>query len=337
MQDLPEPGFPVFDQMIEEGTPNLSEEKAGKDSDPFRPGRPRGPVLTPGVVAPKKRDLQESLIRLSYPARLDMPTRLYLMRKISRLPTYLEDISTEQANVLVNYLLARKSDEEYSKVIPEVSKLARWNQFLLALADTLGERDVEANSNNQKVFAAALGKSVTIGNDVPNWQESVRRRLMHKVATRNAVRRRIAASSPAKKINNAADSLIDLYATRAKLLGATPSQYNNLSSPGEALKLLVSRSADRAKGSSKLVADLPHRLTVVDYLGDNDLRRTVLLQRLWLELAVAEVSRTQPAGAAKAKAVIDGLRNQDEQRASVVQQLYDGERAILETWMLLAP
>lgn len=338
-----DPGFPVFDQLIEEGAPDISAGKSRDDASPFRADRGERVVRNLGVIETKKQKLREYIAQLRYPARMNSAQRLTRLRQIAQLTHYLEDISTEQANILVFYLLVPKSnnasenDEEYSKATLEVPDLARWNRFLLALADNVAEHDVKANNNNQKVISAALGKAVEIGPDVPHWQEYVQRRLMQKVAARAAVRRRIAASSPAKKINNAADALLDLYATRARLLGATSAECNSLTSPSDALKLLVSRTAANFKSSSKLLAQLPHRLTVVDFLADNDLRRTVLLQRLWIELAAAEVAQKYPASATNAAAIVDELRVRGEQRASAVQQLYDGERAILDVWMLLAP
>ena len=82
---------------------------------------------------------------------------------------------------------------------------------------------------------------------------------------------------------------------------------------------------------------LPHELTTIDYLSDNDLQRTVLLQRVRLELLAKEIARLRNDKKNEANNLVAQLRQKNQQAEDVLAQLRDGERAQLQMWMLLAP
>ena len=94
--------------------------------------------------------------------------------------------------------------------------------------------------------------------------------------------------------------LHELYVVQAQLLQVPTESYAAPPSPAAVLAAMVQHVAsqlDAAKlnpPEQLLLANLPNQLQAIDFLAENDLQRTVLLQRLWLRLLSAQPVAADP-------------------------------------------
>lgn len=328
-----EPGFPLFDQMLADGPP------ARTDADESRSAFSTPARIPMNASAAKLDELAERIDRLKNFESKNLATRTTDVRGLARLTEHLADIEPQQATVIARYLLTPMDDYEREKVFEAVAPLSHWRHVLLALGDQLPQSPLSRHQA-QQVLSTVLGRRVEV-EERNGWQLALQEQLQRLVLDDL---KRAPAESPTpvrgQIYDNAAVALQKLYVMRARLLGVPPSQYNAVQSPADAQQLVVMRTVERLgvdAGDAPLLEDLSHRLAVIDYLGTNDVRRTVLLQRLGLELLALQLQRRRTDRGSQVQAVVDELIQRDAAADDLLLQLRDGELAILKMWMLHAP
>jgi hypothetical protein len=139
----------------------------------------------------------------------------------------------------------------------------------------------------------------------------------------------------------AADALREMYVAEARTAGVPSATYQAAATPSAALRILVEGATARMAATklraadTELVAGMKHQLAAADYLAENDVRRTVLYQRLWLRLVVAAAARERPEMAVDVDRIVSELAEADSRAASAAVQLRDGELARLKVWGLV--
>ena len=90
------------------------------------------------------------------------------------------------------------------------------------------------------------------------------------------------------------------------------------------------------KGDDQFVANLPHEQKALRFLAGDNLRYTVGLQRLLIELSARRSTTQRPQRALAARQIAaEGLGNSTA--TNVLVQLREQEAALLKLWMLYAP
>jgi hypothetical protein len=141
-----------------------------------------------------------------------------------------------------------------------------------------------------------------------------------------------------KAYDDLREALRELYSIQARLLGVPPDKYAAAEIPSQLLRLIAEQyqmdisSWPSAASNGSAPAKLPQEFDAIDYVGENDLQRTVLLQRLWLQVLASGLGKAKKKQASE---LIAGLRQADRMATDVFAQLRDGERALLQTWLLL--
>ncbi len=334
-----EPGFAIFDKLLEEGPPGTKKADGTDpvvstvDTSSSEP-TPRQLDDVEQYVEPLERyetklDTQKSFERLSY------------IRGLRNLAEDVPDISPQQAETIARYLVGPKEFDEHTKLMEYIQPMSKWNRMVLALADAILTR-VNDRAPAEALLSAFLGRELEL--DDARWQLSVYEQLLHIVHDRIADRTVTSdKSDPHQGYLEAASALHELHKIRAEVLGIAPGALSATQSSSEVLRLLVDRDGARMSGGStkspdgKFLAQLPHQLRTVEYLATNDLRRTVLLQRIRSRLLSIEIKRRQPNRAKEASQLIDDLASSDANAPDVIQQLAQGEATALKMWLLFAP
>ena len=83
----------------------------------------------------------------------------------------------------------------------------------------------------------------------------------------------------------------------------------------------------------RFVLALPHRLRAAAAVSADELQAIVLLQRIYLRLLAIELGLEAPRVADRWATLESELARQDRRSRFVMQQLRDGERAMLQLWI----
>jgi hypothetical protein len=269
-------------------------------------------------------------------------TRLASLKRLAEEADGLADLTPEQGAAVARYLLVPKAREEYDEMRYQVSRVGRWNAVRLGLADELAGTRLGTSALQQErileVVSEVLGREVALAENEA-WrrtQESLSRTLLREVYHSLA-----SADGPAQEGEPSAE-MQELYAMQARLLGVPPDDYAGAATPAAVLELMIAHYAKRLD-QARLRADdkkrldrLPHDLAVAEYLGENDLARTVLLQRIWARLLAAGAIAQNPGRTAVVEQILRKLDESDRDAQDVLLQLRDGERTLVELWMALS-
>jgi hypothetical protein len=325
-----ETGYAVFDELLAAGPPVLAAAAAQASTGPQEFSRP-------GVSSSMYRNVLVNIDQLSDTRNRRRESAPLYLRYLATVANQLPNLPREPAERLARYLMAGKSDGEHQAVLQYAHAVTRWPNVRLALADEV----MQSSANRDRVvelMSKVLDRAVEIEED-GKWQQELRDHLLLEV-----IRASGAATSPtdgAERIyDDLADMLRDAYATRARLLGVPADRYSAASTTAELLRLIIENDAASAtrqnQGSSGLspaLRDLPEKMVAIDYVSENDLQRTVLLQRMWLDLLVARLAQSGELPADQARRLLDELSEADRQAVDVIQQLADAERIHTRIWL----
>lgn len=335
-----EAGFALFDAGMTE--PPELQRPAGSDAG--RSSRPTTPApLRPGIrtLSPReRRELERWSTMLGGYARLQPSQRVTALRGLALLADAAHDLSPEHAEPVAKYLLAEKTDEEHAAVVEIVIPIRRWNRLRLAVADLAPQSKLTAPQQQQ--LAVAL-----LGRDLP--AESATGENLPALLVDSALDDLSAAATgagtagpddPNLIFDSAAELLAESYRQRARLFSVGAAEYQAVESPAQVLELSLKPLAESLLGSSDdsaFLANLPHLHKAAKFVAGDDLRQTVVLQRLVIELSARRVIRQRPQQAAAARQLetesLAALTASDH----VLAQLRDQEATLLKLWMLYAP
>jgi hypothetical protein len=242
---------------------------------------------------------------------------------------------------IAEYLLLAKPVDEHTQIVPYVKDLAKWRSVRVGLADALESPPVRKPRNElvRDVLSAALGREVVISED-EDWRPRMRRALLMSVVDQLAAEAAPSAGTSAL-YDRGSNLLHDYYTIQARLVGVLPAKYMSTDMPSAVLKLVIDESAAKLSGRVKRPADreyldeLPHHLTIAEYIGVDDIRYTLMLERIWLRLLAARVVAEQPDRAEKADELVAQLSARDAKEEHILTQMRDGHETILEMWLLM--
>ena len=141
-------------------------------------------------------------------------------------------------------------------------------------------------------------------------------------------------------LDTAADLLAESYRQRARNFSVSGPEFQVASSPAQCLELSLRPLAESLRGSAEdgaYLANLGHVHKAAAFLAGDDLRQTVALQRLCIELSARRVIRNRPQHAAAARQIETESLAAISKSDNILVQLHDQEQALLKLWMLYAP
>ncbi|QDU94897.1 hypothetical protein [Lignipirellula cremea] len=332
-----EPGYPLFDELLakEPLTLNSSPATAAAEPEDFRPTVSRS--TNPAAQAAAEEDLQEQLDILKFFGSHHFSKRISAMMGISRVAPKIQELRPEQAAIIANYLLTddKKSTGEFDNVATPVSQIRQWRQLRMAIAD-----NVIRASQTDKVLQTIVNTLLRSSSDFEpgragrlKMREMLLRSVLEELSNE---RPDVAVAGNAAVYDAAGAEMLEQYRSRAQLLGASPTDYRSLQTMSQALRLLISLTASKAQpqqaGDKAFVASLAQQLQAVDYVAaGNELRRAVMLQRIWLRLLALQPTALESD---KSRTIIDKVVGRDVAATNLLHQLKDGETSILQMYML---
>lgn len=335
-------GGPVFDELLtrEPAKVALAEGPAPPSLGPRPdPSRLLGPVsrLDPA----EKHRLDQKILAIARYRTLPASERKIVLRYLAATADRVADIAPEQGLVVARYLLGGyKAPREDEEIIDIARPLLRWKAVKLGIADELADTKMTLD-NVERLLHAALNREVRVTDD-PQWREKWRLALLTSVRDELEMSgSMIVTPEETKLYDRGADALRDMYIAEARTAGVPSATYQAAATPSAALRILVEGAAARMagvklrSGDAELVAGMKHQLAAADYMAENDVRRTVLYQRLWLRLVSAAAAREKPELASDVDRIASELGEQDGKAKSAIEQLRDGELARLRVWALV--
>ncbi|MCH7728854.1 MAG: hypothetical protein IH991_20565, partial [Planctomycetes bacterium] len=225
-----DPGFALFDQLVEVGPPNQS----GGENDTTESDR-SGPRGFPDAA--KMDELVERVGRLKRFYNQKLPQRTTDLRGIAKLTDFIDDVNAEQGIAIATYLLTKKTEQyEHERIVEAVYPLSRWPHVLIALADQLPKATLP-KPQVQELLAVLLAREDLRLADDASWRQSTGNMLLQQ-AVLDLTDRHGVLADPAKRFDNAEANLLTLYQTRGALLDAAT---HTAETPSQMLGALVRR------------------------------------------------------------------------------------------------
>jgi hypothetical protein len=324
-----EVGYATFDELQERGPTRLSDvsfNPATPGSDSQR--RPRFPR---SVVNSIVTNIQE----LNSPRNRQRSFAPVYLSNLAQVASEIPALPREAAEGLARYLLSPKNDRDHQAVLQHVEALTRWHNVRLGLADGVLETRL-SKERIVEVFSEVLGRQLVLNGGQP-WRERLRELVIRDVIAE------LEATAPredgADRIyDDLREALRELYSTRARLLGVSADEYASASTPSEVLQQLIATYAANLNSTAASdTAAWSEQLVAIDYAAEDDIQRTVLLQRLWLQVLASGLIQQGTVEAGQAGHLLAELDDRDRQPGDVVGQLYAGEKTQLEMLLLTKP
>jgi hypothetical protein len=318
-----EGGNPIFDELLlPKPTTQPTERDGSAEEDSSAPARAR-------PLSNREKQQVEQMIATLRAFHEHTPiARVGSLRALVQLAPAVPDLTYEQASAMARFLLAEKSDPEQQNIQGLIHHFKAWKQLRLALADQVEGTSLPMAQARELVNELLDGTTLA-GSD------SLRRTLL--LSVQRDLGSGTSASSDAWSVQLAAERLAESYRTRAGLAGVSSAELVPAESPGQVLELLVQALA-KTGGEKETIphgqAGIAEQLEAARFLGTNDLRKTVLLQRLLLRVAVERIVALRPRQAESATLVLSSLETADAHAESLLVQLYHGEAATLKLGML---
>jgi hypothetical protein len=331
-----EAGTAAFDALLEQGdfrlvAPTLEEE----DEDEA------GPVELTARQERYERQARE-FARYFSNSRSRSTQRIVMLRNLSALASHFPELPMQSAIQLAAYLLSAKSDEEHQQLLELVPAVARWKNVRLALADAVLETGLQ-QERAQRIVYQAMRNANLLQEVTGDWKRDAYEALLRDVL--DQLPNPAPDSGPSLTLyDDACEYLRDFYQVQAHLSGVPVEAYAGASSPSQLLRLMIETTAAQRNATAgndpaqAWLRTLPHRLIACEHAAaENDLLRTLVLQRTWIRMVAFDLSRRMPQKAAAIDEYVAALQPLDRNADSVIQQLAEGERTLLQMWLLAAP
>jgi len=324
-------GYATFDELLKEEPGTVTKPEGGDEP----PDEPTEPALPTG--SDPRRTRMYGYIDDLNDRGSNSSQRQNAYRGVASLSSRFPWIDPEQGTKLARYLLSHKPADEHEAVMRLIDAVTKWRSVRLGLADELAGARLRKDKV-QELMSAALNRSVEF-DDGNAWKEQMRTALLRQVLTRLPSGGK--SSGGLSLYDQSGETLHRRLTTQAKLLGIAPARYRPAATPSQLLPLLIEQYAGRLSAAARrktdrdYLAKLPHELAVAEYLGTDDLRRTMLYSRIYLRLLAAGVAAQHPDRAAEADQLVAELNQSDAEAKHILTQLREGEEKILQMYLVM--
>jgi len=319
-----EPGFPLFDDLIKQ-EPAILKSRSRSDDDLF--------PTDVGTDWDALEQIDRALSRLRTDGSANRVNRI---ETIGGVAGRVQDLSPAQAKLLAEYLLTPKSNVEHERVLEVVPKFQRWGKLHLAIADAMYDIKMERDQL-RTTLSQLLDEEIRLG-DGEAGRELVRGALLRRAI--DEVGSEAASVADPNLVDRASDILLEQYRRQATLQGVAPAALAEAANPADVLTALIEHYSTRltAAGLDKLdtieLKEIPNQLVAIEYVADNSLQQTVLLERVWLRLVATDLKHQIPSASDEANRIIRDLVEADQTAGNAIHQLRSSQTALVHMWML---
>jgi len=341
-----EAGVPIYEELTALYPDEPFALKASEDADPPLPAPVSGGIgLSPNEQQTFSRYLALLGDRSSNPIQRESS-----LRGLAQLAPKLDDLRPSHARQLASYLLQPKPENEQAESVAAAAALRRWKQLRLAIADSLGSSAL--SPDQQAAIVEALLSQPNLEANSADWPRLLLESVLSDLPLPGTASQTVRAEHR-QALEVAAEGLSEVYRIRARLLGASPAEYQAATLPSQVLEACARQmtaqvatlrpaqspaaTADFTGWPVELVDRWPKELTLVDYLANSDIARTVLLEELALKLSAASLMDERPERSQAVLQLIERSRSNQATAKTAVEQLRAGEADLLSIWLLLSP
>jgi hypothetical protein len=288
-----------------------------------KPSPAKGTEATTSVDAEDLANLHEK-----HPAK----TRVTAFQNIvANLPADLakNDLAARDAQAIAKYLLAKKTKTELDDVLAKVAAAGKSRALLLALADKVDQPDAEQKAS-EAIAGALAGQPLQAGKD-DTWSLRCRKLLLLQALN--------LADKQKNSATQAADSIRAQYVEQGLLLGMRDADFKKRSLPAQAIESVIKHLAGKAAKQNpapeqkEYLDQVPRHLLAAEFVAQDDLELTVMLQRVWLKVLAIHLEQRSPQRAKEIRELQQEVGDGDR-TANVLEQLRGGEERILRLWVL---
>jgi hypothetical protein len=323
-----------FDKALEQEPPVLAAEPMPSSDEPSSEpaARPRaGKRTPPRAGTPAQAELQRYAELLTRFEQHPPAQRVTAIRGLGILANTTPDISPDQAAPIARYLLAAKPDEERQQLETAVGPLRVWKHLRLAIADGLQGSRLKPE-HLAAIVGPLIGREALDASDRAALKRVVLQDVLDSLGeAETPVLRGNESEQLATTLDDAAAKLTDLFRERLRTLGAASEELGGTDSPSRSLAKCVARLKTQSKKGAAKGGDLwQEQLAAAEYVAENDLRRTVFWQGLWLETCVERLTRSEPSH----RSTAERIQARATEGANALAQLRARELASLQLWLL---
>ncbi len=328
-------GAPTFDEMQLKGPPKLAIA-----TGPWATSTPTKYSSTYPVTG--KTVLENTINALDNAGSSSGSTgrRTELLRMIANQTDSVRDIDLRAGQQLAEYLVRFKpDDQEHEKMLEYAQRIGRWNAVRLGLADQLMKvagRDTQL----RQLLAKIVPGKITLTTQAD--RDKMRRQLLNLAL--NSFSETPDTDDPRLRVfDDASKTLLDLYAGQAKLLGIPAESYSAARQPSAVVLTLINHASTQLSGTKLEGTDrerldaLPYRLRAADFVAENDMQYTAILQQLWLDLLAIQLPQQFPDKAEPIRTIRKASIARSKEEPRVYEQLRDLQTDMLRIWMEARP
>lgn len=313
-----------FDLLFQQGAPDLD---AMEDD------------TSGGVDAPSRAPLRSDRDRMDrFVGRLENMkeqnplNRVQSIRGLQAMADRFVDISPADSRSIAKYVVAEKIEEEHLEVVGALADLSVWNHLVLAVADQIEDSPL-SDAWCEQITVAMTGPRLTLdGVDLPKTR--MRRELL------NTVRQRLGEGQRGNAPNDLRLTQLqrvyrDQLDQRAILNSPEGRGLEGLY-PSAAMEQLIRERLLPASASIESDATAK-QIDAICYLVDEDLPRTILLQRALIDALAARIVDKSPKTADRVEQLMKRFEELDRESTHQLSQLYLAEWCQLQLWMTRKP
>lgn len=244
-------------------------------------------------------------------------------------------IENEQAEKVAFYLMTRsfssKANSEHNQLRTALAGLKPPRNFLLALADAVTR--AQSGQSAVEILSNILGRDIRVPRG-SSWKQVCRKAVLKHVLDQ--------IDSSSEAADEASELMAKLYKEQGILMGMRAEDFFLASQPSQTLEQLIKyqigRLEKKTSGADRdAITRMRYEIDAAELVGDSDLRRTVLYQRLWLRILEKQITLQKAEVAEQAKKLREELDKEDLHSSHILAQLRSGEEKIHRMWMLLHP
>ena len=291
--------------------------------------------LPPGV---HRQQLDQALNSLKNHDKLAPVQRQMAFRTVASLLETRDDLTAEQGGLIARYILSVRNRAEWRGIESQVLHVCRLTMVRLGLADNLTTA-LMARSDLQQLIGLVLDRTVEPA-EFQGEMEGLRRDLL---ASAIPGGRSAPIRGTTRTVELAEEILRETYRDRLQIVGAEIRDSDGPAGCSELTKSMIRHWAARLNSplatpdQRKLLERLPFELRAIDAAYREDLVRTVVFQRVALQVLEIVCVQADAQRGAAARRVVEWLKQRDAMETNLVVQLRDGEIALLRLALLFAP
>lgn len=252
--------------------------------------------------------------------------RVQALQSLSIIAKQFNDVTSEQARGMAEYLFARKNQPEHEEVVKAVSHFSHWPRLLVAVSDHLEQSRLEPEEE-RAVVEAILGDTISAINTA-SFRSAAQRELFGLSLSR--IEQNLIPDSDDEAAEEA--ELLETFLQQTYLKRAALSRATGIS-PDASVSEIAEGWLRKLFLKTKTTEENRRDLMAAKLLSQNDIESTVTLQRILID-KIGELSvRSRPTSSDRVQQIIIQSNEEFSRADSILSQLLINELTMGKLWL----